>query len=271
MAFTDYDRARWAASRVVAPPTSGAGGEIVALDEMVEIYGPLAATIVDDAGAARNGAAPYIVSVVGSVAVGKSTSARALRTMLGELLGAESVDLVATDGFLMTNRELEARGLTDRKGFPDSFRREAFAKFITDVKRGVPELKVPRYSHDVYDVVADTQIVRHPRVLLLEGLPLEAAGIDLWVYLDADEPVIVEWFVARFLALRRAAFDEPDSFFDRFTRLSEEQTEALAREVWNTVNRVNLHEHILPVRDTCNVVLWKASDHSVQRVRLRGG
>jgi type I pantothenate kinase len=239
----------------------------VAPADVVEVYRPLAELI----GQRAAGEKPYLVSVVGSVAVGKSTTARALRAVLALVPPGTRVDVVSTDGFLFSNRELAARGLTERKGFPESYDLDALSRFLDDVRRGRPEVPAPLYSHVVYDVIEDTHLVRRPDVLILEGMPLANDRIDLSVYLDAAEEDIEQWYIARFVALCREAAHDDASFFRHFAGWSEDQAVAFARGVWDSINAVNLHEHILPARDGCDVILEKDADHAVSSVRLRTG
>ena len=251
----------------LATHDGGSGG--VGVSDLAEVYCPLAELIGKRAGEAPRGV-PFIVSVVGSVAVGKSTSASALRALLAVTPPGHRVDVVATDGFLFSNRELAERGLTERKGFPETYDLEVLTRFLEDVRGAHAEVRVRRYSHLLYDVVDDVQIVDRPDVLILEGMPLANDRVDLSVYLDAAEPDIEEWFVSRFVALCRAAVDDDTSFFFRhFAGYTEEQSTALARDVWVTINSVNLREHILPTRDQCDVILEKGHDHAVKLVRIR--
>jgi type I pantothenate kinase len=183
---------------------------------------------------------------------------------------ATSVDVVGTDGFLFPNRVLAARGLADRKGFPETFDHESLVRFVAAVRAGEPEVAAPVYSHTIYDVIdGGVQIVRRPSVLILEGLPFPDEHVDLSVFLDADETDIESWFVVRFVALCEEAKSDDASFFRYFSGYSQADATAFARQVWDTVNHVNLHEHILPTREGCDVILEKGPDHAVRRVRLR--
>ncbi len=263
--YAEFDRHEWAARGVAgAAPVDADTDALVSHADRVEIYGPLAALVVERA----EGKAPFVVSVTGSVAVGKSAAAAAL----AGALRPHAVAVVCTDGFLFPNRVLDARGLTARKGFPESFDHDALARFILDVRAGAAEARAPVYSHATYDIVEDqTQVVRGPDVLVLEGLPFPEDHVDLTMYLDAVEADIERWFVTRFCALCADARADEASFFRPFTDYSEEQATRFARGVWAAINRVNLEEHILPVRDTSDVILEKGPDHAVRRVRLRVG
>ncbi|MCB0884124.1 MAG: type I pantothenate kinase [Propionibacteriaceae bacterium] len=225
---------------------------------------------------------PFIIGVAGSVAVGKSTSARLLRELLRQSAGHPRVELVTTDGFLYPNSVLEARGILDRKGFPESYDRRALLDFVIAVKSGVAEVTAPVYSHVIYDIVQGERIVvTRPDILIVEGLnvlqPAPAGRGDLAVsdffdfsvYVDADESDIRDWYVARFMALRDTAFRDPTSFFRSYAELSDEEAVWQAREVWDTINKPNLVENIEPTRDRATAILRKGSDHVISEVRIR--
>jgi len=224
---------------------------------------------------------PFIVGVAGSVAVGKSTIARLLRELTSRWPGTPRVELVTTDGFLYPNAELERRGLMERKGFPESYDRRALVSFLTDVKSGAAEVRAPFYSHMKYDIVPDARVtVRRPDVVIVEGLnvlqppptPNDVAVSDLFdfsIYVDADSEHITQWYVDRFLALRRAAFSNPNSFFKVFADLTDEEAVERALHFWNTINLPNLEENVLPTRHRATLVLQKAADHTVESVLLR--
>ena len=224
---------------------------------------------------------PFIVGVAGSVAVGKSTIARLLRELTSRWPGTPRVELITTDGFLYPNAELERRGLMDRKGFPESYDRRALVSFLTDVKSGAAEARAPYYSHMRYDIVADAAVtVRRPDIVIVEGLnvlqppptPNDVAVSDLFdfsIYVDADAEHIAEWYADRFLALRAGAFSNPNSFFNVFAELTDEEAVERAMHYWNTINLPNLEENVLPTRHRANLVLQKAADHTVETVWLR--
>jgi type I pantothenate kinase len=226
---------------------------------------------------------PFIIGLGGSVAVGKSTTARVLQALLARWPDHPRVDLVTTDGFLRPNHQLEARGIMDRKGFPESYDVRRLIRFLEEVKRGEPEVRAPVYSHVVYDIVAgEEQVLRQPDIVILEGLNVlqtgAAAGhearfvsdwFDFSIYVDADEADIEQWYVDRFFALRETAFNDDTSFFRHFAALDDDQLAATARNVWASINRPNLRENILPSRRRADLVLEKAADHGVRRVRLR--
>jgi type I pantothenate kinase len=267
--YDDFDRATWAARRT-GPAVGAAAAPVgtVAAADVVDVYGPLAQLIA----ARADGVEPYVVAVTGSVAVGKSAAAAALAAAFGVDTERAPVTVVCTDGFLFPNAELEARGLTPRKGFPESFDHDTLTHFLVDVRRGVPEVHAPVYSHATYDIVPGaTQVVVGPSVLILEGLPFPDEHVDFTVYLDADAAVVEDWYVARFAAL--CAGDDADlsPYFRMFRGADPQEIDAFARRVWTAVNLVNLEEHILPTRDGSDVILEKAADHTVRRIRLRVG
>ncbi len=231
------------------------------------------------------GRTPFVIGVAGSVAVGKSTTARLLRELLAGWPEHPRVALVTTDGFLLPNAELERRGLMHRKGFPESYDRRALLRFVMDVKSGQPEVTAPVYSHLVYDIVPDQRVVVHrPEVLVVEGLNVlqpprvRADGttglavsdfFDFSVYVDADPDDIRRWYVTRFLSLRQTAFRDPRSYFTRFAELSVEEAVTRARDLWDTINGPNLATNIRPTRGRATAILRKGPDHRVEWVRIR--
>ena len=222
-----------------------------------------------------------MIGVAGSVAVGKSTTARLLRELLAGWVGTPRVELVTTDGFLYPNAELERRGLLRRKGFPESYDRRALLRFVSQVKSGVAEVHAPVYSHLVYDIVPGEHIsVRRPDVLIVEGLnvlqpPAGGAHLavsdlfDFSVYVDARTSDIERWYVERFLRLQRGAFADPESYFHRYADLAEDEAVAMARSIWAEINGPNLEHNVLPTRARADLVLRKAADHTVSSVLLR--
>jgi len=233
----------------------------------------------------RTARTPFVIGVAGSVAVGKSTTARVLRELLARWPDTPRVELVTTDGFLHPNAVLEERNIMHRKGFPESYDRRALLGFMAAVKSGAAEVQAPKYDHLTYDILPDEKIAVHkPDVLIVEGLNvLQPAQLsedgssalavsdffDFSIYVDAAEPDIRRWFVHRFLHLRETAFADPESFFHRFSELSDDEAVAMATEVWTGINQPNLVENILPTRGRANLVLTKGPDHAVTNVRLR--
>jgi type I pantothenate kinase len=228
---------------------------------------------------------PFIIGMAGSVAVGKSTTARILRRLLSRWPNHPKVDLITTDGFLLPNTILEREGLMNRKGFPESFDLPAILRFMSDIKAGKPHVAAPVYSHLVYDVVEGEQIViDQPDILIVEGLnvlqtgrpPRDGRGIpnvsdffDFSIYIDAEISDLARWYVDRFLSLRDGAFRDPKSYFHRYSSLSDAEARVTAKRIWETINLVNLRENVLPTRPRADLVLRKGADHLVHSVFLR--
>jgi len=304
--FSEFTRAEWAALRAATPlPLSEpqlnrlAGvNEPMSVDEVEAVYLPLARLLnlrIEASQALRRATAtflgtdlpraPFVIGLAGSVAVGKSTIARVLQALLAHWPSHPQVDLVTTDGFLLPLRMLEAKGLTARKGFPESYDLKRLVQFMADVKAGADEVLAPVYSHLLYDVVpGQYQAVRKPDIVVVEGLnvlhvgaargerprsPFVSDFFDFSIYIDAEETDIEGWYVDRFLALRDTVFTDPSSYFHRYASLSTDAAIETAREIWRTVNAVNLRENVLPSRPRAHVILEKGRDHAVRRVRLR--
>lgn len=228
---------------------------------------------------------PYIIAVAGSVAVGKSTTARLLRELMARWPETPRVQLVTTDGFLLPNAELEARGIMHRKGFPESYDRKALLRFVAEVKAGTDRVEAPVYSHLVYDIVEGERIVvERPDVLILEGINVLQPSrprtdgrfgmavsdfFDFSVYVDAREEDVQRWYVDRFLALRETAFADPRSYFRKYAGLSDAQARATAENIWATINGPNLAANVAPTRGRADLVLRKDADHRVRSVLLR--
>lgn len=228
----------------------------------------------------RSAPTPFVIGVAGSVAVGKSTVARLLRELLRRWEDTPRVELITTDGFLYPNEELERRGLMDRKGFPESYDRRSLLRFVTQVKSGAPEVRAPFYSHMVYNIVPNAEIVVNaPDVLIVEGLNvLQPPGenslalsdmFDFSIYVDARTQDITRWYQERFLRLQQRAFSNPSSYFRRYADLSHEEALETSRGIWESINLPNLEENILPTRSRARLILRKAPDHTVDRVLLR--
>jgi type I pantothenate kinase len=265
----------------------------LSLDEVSAVYLPLARLLSLHAGAARGlaavtdlflgrptGQVPYVIGIAGSVAVGKSTTARLLQILLARGPDHPRVELVATDGFLLPNRALEARGLLERKGFPESYDRTALLTFLRRLKSGAPVTTVPAYSHLHYDVLpGQAREVERPDLVILEGLNILQSGdgrgasfvsdfIDFSIYVDADPRHIRGWYIERFLALRQTAFQDPRSYFHGYAALSDDDARAVAEHKWRTINEVNLRENIQPTRTRARLILHKGADHAVDAIRL---
>ncbi len=228
---------------------------------------------------------PFVIGLAGSVAVGKSTTARVLQQMLARWDEHPNVALITTDGFLYPNAELERRGILQRKGFPESYDRRALLRFVVDIKSGKEEVEAPTYSHLVYDVVPDDPVVvRHPDIVIVEGLNVlqparttddGRSGLalsdffDYSVYVDAATADIRAWYVERFLRLRKTAFADPASYFSRYAGLSGDEATETAEQIWDSINGPNLEQNIKPTRSRATLVLRKDRDHSVRYGRLR--
>jgi len=270
----------------------------VSLDEVEAVYLPLGRLLnihiatsnslgrVKDAFLGRPSQRPtYIIAVTGSVAVGKSTFSRVLAEVLSRWSDHPTVELVTTDGFLFPNKVLEERGLMERKGFPESYDLRTMLDFMIALRQGAKMLKVPVYSHDSYDIVANEFLeIRRPEILILEGLnllQLQLMGgtrtpkifasdlIDFSIYVDAEESDIRKWYLERFTLLKSTAFRNPRSFFHRFSEMGEVEAKAFANQVWEQTNLVNLVTNVAPTRERAQVVMQKGPDHRVQEVWLR--
>ncbi|MCS4489936.1 type I pantothenate kinase [Corynebacterium sp. ES2794-CONJ1] len=297
--YLEFDRESWRYLRKSFPQVLSEHeveqlrgiGENLDIEEVAEVYLPISRLIHLQV-AARQGLhaathtflgegpehVPFVIGIAGSVAVGKSTTARLLQVLLQRWPNHPHVDLVTTDGFLYPARELRRRGLMERKGYPETYDQRALLRFVSDVKAGKAPVHAPVYSHTLYDRVPETyHVVSRPDILIVEGLnvlqPSPNLAIsdlfDFSVYVDAESGDIEQWYINRFLELRYSSFKEPDSHFRHFADLGDEEATAQARSIWQTINLPNLVENILPTRARASLVLVKGADHSVQHVRMR--
>ncbi|TIS86572.1 MAG: type I pantothenate kinase, partial [Mesorhizobium sp.] len=227
----------------------------------------------------------FIIGIAGSVAVGKSTTARVLKELLARWPSSPKVDLITTDGFLLPNEVLRRENLMERKGFPDSYDVGALLRFLSGIKSALPDVRAPVYSHLTYDVIPGEFVtIDRPDILIFEGINVLQPGklpqdgkivpflsdfFDFAIYIDADEKLIHQWYISRFMRLRETAFRNPDSFFHRYSRLSEDAAKAIAEGLWTNINLKNLRENILPTRARADLILRKGADHLVEEVALR--
>jgi type I pantothenate kinase len=301
-----FSRAEWAGRRADTPMTLSPAevGEVRSLNDRLdvkqveEIYLPLSRLLTLYVAATQrlfraqqnflgteDVKLPYVIGVAGSVAVGKSTTARVLKAMLARWPNTPRVDLLTTDGFLYPNAVLEREGLMERKGFPESYDLPALLRFLTDIKAGRRPVRAPLYSHLSYDVMPNGWVeFDRPDILIVEGLNVLQTGrppkdgkaipyvsdfFDFSIYLDASEEVLLQWYVDRFLTLRGTAFRDPKSYFHRYSKLTDEEAVDTAASIWQRINLINLHDNILPTRQRADLILRKGESHLVEQVALR--
>ncbi|WP_273992437.1 type I pantothenate kinase [Vibrio parahaemolyticus] len=303
--FLSFDRAEWAELRNSVPMTLSEDdlkalqgiNENLTMEEAVEIYLPLSRllNLYVQARQSRNSvlqqflnteehAPPFVIGIAGSVAVGKSTTARILKALLSRWENHPKVALVTTDGFLYPKKVLEERGIMHRKGFPESYDIKRLVEFVSDVKAGKPNLEVPVYSHITYDITDELKKVDRPDVLIIEGLNVLQSGmdyphdphrvfvsdfLDFSIYVDAESETIEQWYVERFLKFRRGAFTKPGTYFSHYTQLSVDEAKSKAKEIWRNINGLNLELNILPTRERAHLILHKGANHLVDKVSLR--
>lgn len=298
--YLTFERGEWARLRGETPMTLSAADveelsgitETLSLKEVEEVYLPLSRLLNLHIAAVQElhrvtsrflgtlaPRVPYVIAIAGSVSVGKSTTARLLRTLLSRWPDHPRVDLVTTDGFLHPNRVLEERGIMHRKGFPESYDRMRLVRFVSELKSGLAPLSVPVYSHLHYDITGEELVIDAPDIVILEGLNVLQSGtehsvfvsdfVDFSIYVDAREDDLQSWFLDRFRRLRETAFQNPESFFHSYVTMSEEEAMGIAHDVWHRINLANLRENILPTRERARLVLEKESQHVIRRVLLR--
>ncbi|MBS7805358.1 type I pantothenate kinase [Rhizobiales bacterium TNE-4] len=304
--FRVFTREEWAALRADTPMTLTvedlvklqSSHDPISIEEVVAIYLPLSRLLSLYAAAtqglfkatqrfllAEDGKVPYIVGLAGSVSAGKSTTARVLKALLSRWPNTPKVELITTDGFLYPNAVLQAEGLMERKGFPESYDGTALIRFLSEIKAGKGQVQAPVYSHLVYDVVPNEYVtVDRPDILIVEGLnvllpnrlprdgksiPFVSDFFDFSIYLDADDDLLERWYVERFMRLRETAFRDPRSFFTKYATLTDAQAMETAKGIWHRINLPNLQENILPTRPRADLVLTKGASHRIERVALR--
>ena len=301
--FLSFDRQRWAELRKSVPltlteqdlkPLLGINEEL-SLDEVRTIYLPLVRLInyyIDENIRRQNVLrrflgeqstnVPYIISIAGSVAVGKSTSARILQSLLSHWPKQRRVDLITTDGFLHPLAYLQEHNLLHKKGFPISYNTPLLIRFLADIKSGKPNVTAPIYSHLTYDIIPDQfNVIDQPDILILEGLNVLQPNrnqanelfvsdfVDFSIYVDAEEDLLKEWYIHRFLKFRQSAFTDPNSYFKHYANLSEQEAVTTAGKIWDEINGLNLKENILPTRERADLILKKGANHEVELVTLR--
>ncbi|EIV2915663.1 type I pantothenate kinase [Serratia bockelmannii] len=304
--YLQFDRTQWAALRDSVPLTLSEEeivklkgiNEDLSLEEVAQIYLPLSRllnfyissnlrrqAVLEQFLGTDGQKIPYVIGIAGSVAVGKSTTARLLQALLSRWPEHRSVELITTDGFLHPNKVLNERGLMKKKGFPQSYDMHSLVKFVSEVKSGAKRVTAPVYSHLIYDVVPEgNKVIEQPDILILEGLNVLQSGmdyphdphrvfvsdfVDFSIYVDAPEMLLQSWYINRFLKFRQGAFSNPDSYFHNYSKLPEPEAINIATQLWNEINGLNLQQNILPTRERASLIMTKSANHAVESVRLR--
>ncbi|HFF8951913.1 type I pantothenate kinase [Serratia marcescens] len=304
--YLQFNRTQWAALRDSVPLTLSEEeivklkgiNEDLSLEEVAQIYLPLSRllnfyissnlrrqAVLEQFLGTDGQKIPYVIGIAGSVAVGKSTTARLLQALLSRWPEHRSVELITTDGFLHPNKVLNERGLMKKKGFPQSYDMHSLVKFVSEVKSGAKRVTAPVYSHLIYDVVPEgNKVIEQPDILILEGLNVLQSGmdyphdphrvfvsdfVDFSIYVDAPETLLQSWYINRFLKFRQGAFSNPDSYFHNYSKLPEPEAINIATQLWNEINGLNLQQNILPTRERASLIMTKSANHAVESVRLR--
>ena len=304
--YLQFDRTQWAALRDSVPLTLSEEeivklkgiNEDLSLEEVAQIYLPLSRllnfyissnlrrqAVLEQFLGTDGQKIPYVIGIAGSVAVGKSTTARLLQALLSRWPEHRSVELITTDGFLHPNKVLNERGLMTKKGFPQSYDMHSLVKFVSEVKSGAKRVTAPVYSHLINDVVPEgNKVIEQPDILILEGLNVLQSGmdyphdphrvfvsdfVDFSIYVDAPETLLQSWYINRFLKFRQGAFSNPDSYFHNYSKLPEPEAINIATQLWNEINGLNLQQNILPTRERASLIMTKSANHAVESVRLR--
>ncbi len=304
--YLSFNRSQWSKLRNSVPMTLDEQdiiqlkgiNEDLSLQEVAEIYLPLARllnlyitsnlsrqSVLDKFLLSPPQKIPYIISVAGSVAVGKSTTARVLQALLSNWPSPRKVELITTDGFLHANAVLQQRDLMKKKGFPESYDMHRLVKFVADLKSGETHVTAPVYSHLIYDIIPDRiKVVEQPDIVILEGLNVLQSGmdyphdphhvfvsdfVDFSIYVDAPESLLEKWYITRFLKFRQGAFSDPESYFHHYAKLPESEAISIATHLWQEINLRNLRQNIYPTKDRASLILTKEENHEVNSIHLR--